>query len=356
MLTADAAVTKEQAQERVDRIRLFRRELEEVERAGILALTDGQREAVRHFHDTVLEQLAGRFDIDRTEAQKRMSLGMQVASFVGALAFSAAVFMFFYRFWGDLSIRAQVIILNAAPLLSVLGVHLAAKREKTLYFASILGLVAFACFVLDISMVASIFNMQDSPNGLLLWSAFAFALAYAYGLTWMLFLAVVTAAAFVAAEVAQMAGISWGFFLMRPEGVMLAGAASLGMAAYEYDCERPAFGGTYRFLGWVGVLAPILLLVQFDMSYLPLPHAVLGPCYLVTGFALGGLATWLGIRQQSALVVNTATLFLSLLLFVKLFDWWWDWMPRYLFFFLLGLIAVAILVLLRRLRLRIRRV
>ncbi len=137
---------------------------------------------------------------------------------------------------------------------------------------------------------------------------------------------------------------------------MLAGAASLGMSAFEFGRGRPAFGGTYRFLGWVGVLAPILLLTQFDMSYLPLPHGVIGPCYLVLGFALGALAVWIGIGQQSNLVVNTATLFLSLLLFVKLFDWWWDWMPRYLFFFLLGLIAVAILVLLRRFRLRIRRV
>jgi uncharacterized membrane protein len=356
MLTADTAATKEQAQERVDRIRLFRRELEEIERAGIVSLTDSQRESVRLYHDTLLERLAGQFDIDRTEGQKRMSLGMQVASLVGALAFSAAVFMFFYRFWGDLGVGAQVAILAAGPLVSVLGVHVAAKREKTLYFASILGLVAFACFVLDISMLASIFNMQDSPSGLLVWSAFAFALAYAYGLTWMLFLAVVMAAGFIAAELAQLAGISWGFFLMRPEGIMLAGAASLGMSAVEYDRDRPAFGGTYRFLGWVGVLAPVLLLVQFDMSYLPLPHAVAGPGYLVFGFALGAAATWLGIRQQSSLLVNTATLFLSLLLFVKLFDWWWDWMPRYLFFFLLGLIAVAILVLLRRLRLRIRRV
>ncbi len=134
-----------------------------------------QRDGLRLYHDGLLEQLARRFDVDRSDAQKRMSLGMQVASLVGALAFSAAVFMFFYRFWGDLGTGSQVAILAAAPPLSVLGVHIAAKREKTLYFASILGLVAFACFVLDISMVATIFNMQDSPNGLLLWAAFAFS-------------------------------------------------------------------------------------------------------------------------------------------------------------------------------------
>lgn len=356
MLTTDSAATKEQAQQRVDRIRLFRQELDTLEHDGVVALTDGQREQVARYHDDLLERLAGRFDVDRTEAQKRMSLGMQIASLVGAFAFSAAVFMFFYRFWGNLSVASQVGILTAAPVLAVIGVDIAARRDKTLYFASILGLVAFACFVLDVSMVATIFNMQDSPNGLLLWAAFGFALAYTYGLTWILFVAIGTGAGFLAAELARMTGLDWGFFLMRPEGLVLAGALALGMAAFEYRRGATAFGGTYRFLGWVGVLFPIISLAQVDVSYLPLSHSVVGPCYLVLGFALGGGAAWLGIRQQSNVVANTATLFLSLLLFVKLFDWWWDWMPRYLFFFLLGLIAVAILVLLRRLRLRIRKV
>ncbi|MOA16335.1 hypothetical protein D3C78_1365460 [compost metagenome] len=39
-----------------------------------------------------------------------------------------------------------------------------------------------------------------------------------------------------------------------------------------------------------------------------------------------------------------------MLLGIKLFDWWWELMPKYLFFLLLGLVAVLILMVLNRLR------
>jgi predicted RND superfamily exporter protein len=34
-------------------------------------------------------------------------------------------------------------------------------------------------------------------------------------------------------------------------------------------------------------------------------------------------------------------------------DWWWDWMPKYLFFLVIGLISVALLVVFKRLRARL---
>jgi hypothetical protein len=42
--------------------------------------------------------------------------------------------------------------------------------------------------------------------------------------------------------------------------------------------------------------------------------------------------------------------FFLIFLYTKFFDWWWNWMPKYLFFFVLGLTAVLFLVTLRRLR------
>jgi len=55
-------------------------------------------------------------------------------------------------------------------------------------------------------------------------------------------------------------------------------------------------------------------------------------------------------------VVQVATGFLVIFVFAKCFDWWWDWMPRYLFFLLLGGLAVAVLLVLGRLRSGQRRV
>ena len=61
-------------------------------------------------------------------------------------------------------------------------------------------------------------------------------------------------------------------------------------------------------------------------------------------------AVWIGIRNNWAGVVNTATAFFTIFLFFRLVDLWWKWMPKYLFFLVLGLTALLILMILRRLR------
>ncbi|MFT5789464.1 MAG: hypothetical protein ACI8SJ_001580, partial [Shewanella sp.] len=38
-------------------------------------------------------------------------------------------------------------------------------------------------------------------------------------------------------------------------------------------------------------------------------------------------------------------------LYTKFFDWWWDWMPKYIFFFILGLSALLALMVFKRVRL-----
>jgi len=38
------------------------------------------------------------------------------------------------------------------------------------------------------------------------------------------------------------------------------------------------------------------------------------------------------------------------LLLLRFVDWWWDVMPKYLFFLIVGLTAIAMMVVLRRLR------
>jgi len=347
------ALTKEQAQARVDLIRAFQRELQHLEADGVLRLADAERGRLASYHDTLLDRLARQFDVDRSDVQKQMSLGMRIASFLGALAFSVACFLFFYRFWGALSVPAQVGILVAAPIAATFGVEIAARREKTLYVASILVLVAFACFVLNLSVLGAIFNIAPSPHVLLLWGVFAITLAYAYGLQLPLLIGIAMIGSYLAAMMATAAGIDWTAFAARPEGVALAGLLALGIATLEDRRGRTAFARVYRLAGWVAVLFPLLLLAQnAAFSYLPLPVTAVRRLYDVVAVLGGAMALWTGIRRRGLGVVNVATLFLAVFLFLKLFDWWWDWMPRYLFFFLLGLLALTALVVLQRLRRR----
>jgi uncharacterized membrane protein len=42
--------------------------------------------------------------------------------------------------------------------------------------------------------------------------------------------------------------------------------------------------------------------------------------------------------------------FFVIFLYTKFFDWWWESMPKYLFFLILGLLAILFLLVIRRLR------
>ncbi|MFQ5932493.1 MAG: DUF2157 domain-containing protein, partial [Nitrospiraceae bacterium] len=72
--------------------------------------------------------------------------------------------------------------------------------------------------------------------------------------------------------------------------------------------------------------------------------------YQLLGFTVSGLAILVGIRQQWYGVTNLGSAFFAIQLYSKLFDWWWDWMPKYIFFLVLGLIAILLLLVFRRLR------
>jgi uncharacterized membrane protein len=72
--------------------------------------------------------------------------------------------------------------------------------------------------------------------------------------------------------------------------------------------------------------------------------------YELAGFAVSALAIWIGARRQWTDTVNTGITFFVNFLYTKFFDWWWDVMPKYLFFLVLGLAAILILLVLKRLR------
>lgn len=59
----------------------------------MLILTAEQRAAVGSFHDDLLAGLSRAFDIDRDAQAKQLSLGMRVASFLGALALASSASM-----------------------------------------------------------------------------------------------------------------------------------------------------------------------------------------------------------------------------------------------------------------------
>jgi uncharacterized membrane protein len=353
----DSPRTREEAQARADRIRAFREELRELERGGVVALPEETGARIRRHHDELLTSLAGRFDVDRTDVEKRLSLGMRIASLLGAIALSFAVFFFFYRFWGVIPTPAQVALLVAAPILGVLGTEIAARKEKTLYVAGIVALVAVASFGLTLVMLGDLFNMGPSPDAFLAWGLFAGLLAYAFGMRLLLLVAVVAVIVFAAGRIGGWGGGYWGNFPERPESLFLPGVLLLAIPGAARHRSRPSFPEIYRATGLLAIFVPLLVLASVGhVSWIDLPSGTVEAFYQIVGFALGAVTVWGGVRRRWAETTILGATFLVVLLYVKFFEWWWDSMPKWLFFLILGAVAVGVLLLLRRLQAATRKV
>jgi uncharacterized membrane protein len=346
-----ATGSRSEAQRRVDQIHAFRDELERLEREHVLTLGDEPRRALAEHHAALLAELAREFDVDRDVHAKQLSLGMRVASFLGALALAASVFFLFYQFWGFFPTAAQVAILISAALASFGLTMWLQRRGDAAYFAKLAALVAFACFVLDIAMLGGIFNVTPSDQALLAWAAFALLLAYTCELRLLLVAAILCIVAYVGARAGTFGGMYWLYFGARPENFFPAAVLLFAVPLVVRHRRLPEFSGIYRMFGMLALFLPMLVLANWGrVSYLDLQPGTIEGIYQVLGFAGCAALIWLGARRQWPEVVNTGTVFFVIFLYTKFFDWWWEVMPKYLFFFVLGLTAVLFLFVLRRLR------
>lgn len=345
------AVTRSEAQQRADDIRFFQRELSRLQGEQVLALTAEQQRALDTHHATLLANYARAFDIDRDTQAAQLSLGMRIASFLGALALAAAVFFLFYQFWGRFSTAVQVSILSATAAGSFIATLWIQQRDATGYFTKLAALVAFASFVLNISMLGQIFNITPSDKALLPWAAFAFLLAYTCDLRLLLAAGILCVTAFIASRTGTIGGMYWLDFGERPENFFPA-SLLLFYAPQLIDHRRHhGFAPIYRVFGLLALLLPVLVLSNWGKSsYLDADPDIIEGAYQLAGFALSAAAIWLGARKGWSEVVNTGMTFVVIFLYTKFFDWCWEIMPKYLFFLVLGLTAVLILVVLRRLR------
>jgi uncharacterized membrane protein len=345
-------VNKTEAQRLVDQIRTFQRELDRLEEERVLHLTEAQRGALTAHHQSLLARCAQRFDIDRSQEAKQLSLGMRIASFLGALALAASVFFLFYQFWGRFSTAEQVVILVAAPIVLFVATMLVDRRDESGYFVKLVAMVAFACFVLNVVMLGDIFNITPSDKALLPWAAFAFLLAYALDIRLLLAAGILCLIAFLSARTGTWSGMYWLHFGERPENFLPAGIL-LFVFPWLVDHRRfSGFAPVYRVFGLLTLFLPILILANYGpVSYLDLDRDLIEGLYQLAGFALSAAAIYFGIRRHWPDVVNTGNTFFVIFLYTKFYDWWWEIMPKYLFFLVIGLTAILFLLVFRRLRL-----
>ena len=340
-----------EAQARVERIQAFRTEITVLNDEGVLKLSSEQEASIDQYHRTLLDKLTGQFDLDVSTQAKQLSLGMKIASLFGALAMAASLFFLFYQFWGYIATWGQVTILIAAPVILFCITMYLVRKEVSDYFAKIAALVSLACFVLNVSMLGQIFNLAPSPNAFAIWAAFGFLLAYTCNARLLLFFAISCVGCFIAMKIGTWSGMYWVYFGEKPENFFIPGLLFFFLPQFTRHQKFVGFSAIYHVLALIMVFVPILILSNYGrVSYLPWPEYFIEGVYQLLGFALSALAIWRGVKKHQGEVVNTGTVFFVLFLFTKMFDWWWELMPKYLFFFVIGLTSILALMIFKRIR------
>jgi uncharacterized membrane protein len=342
------------AQQAADRIRLLRDELASGEVRSVLDLTPDQRQRFDDWSRAKLAALAEQFDVDTSISQKRVSWGMRIASTLGALAICAAVVLFFMRYWGYLETWAQLAIVILTPMVLLAGAELMARRERTRYFTGLLALVALASFIMNLAVVGSIFNITSTERALLPWGAFAMVLAYRYGLRLMLALGLMLLVSYAAAAFDAQMGYHWLDFYHRPEHFLLLGLIVFALPFYLKHSKNTDFAAVYRLVGALTIFIAILSLAEWGgPSYLPWDTDNVERIYEIIGLILSAVAIWLGIVRNWNGIVNTGAAFFTIFLFTRLYHWWWNWMPRYLFFATIGAMGIVLVLTFKRVHRRL---
>jgi uncharacterized membrane protein len=344
-------LTHDQAQQRADDIQAFRREAQRLQQEQVLPLDAQQLLHVDAHHRQLLAQYRAAFDIDHDQQTKRLSLSMRIVSLLGALALAASLLFFFYQFWGLFGEALQVGILVGFSLGSLLLTFALRRRDASGYFAKLAAVLALACFVLNIFMLGQIFNITPSDKALLPWAAYALLLAYACNARLLLAAGLACLLAYSGTRIGEWCGWLWLEAAERPENFLPGGLLVFLLPALLPQSRFSGFAATYRIVGLLALLLPMLVLANWGRgSYLPFDYNSIEKGYQLAGFFVAALFIWLGIRRDWSEVALLGQLAFLLFLFIKMVDWWWDVLPKYLFFFILGLTAILALLVLGRLR------
>lgn len=192
-----------------------------------------------------------------------------------------------------------------APLITLAATVFVSNKEKISYFAKLISLVCFTCFVLNLVMLIKIFNIALSPNVILAWAILAFLLAYATDTRLLLTIGIMSLVLFLYDQIDLWIGRYLGLDPFLPI------ACVLFMVPYIPHHRFSGFGAIYRMFAMLIFFMPVLILSYLgERSYIDQEPYLIEAFYQVFGFTFSALAIWLGIKKGSAEVVITGNVFL----------------------------------------------
>ncbi len=346
--------SRSDAQREAERLRRLREELGKDEIRAVLALTAEQHAQFERWCNERLEALAREYDVDTTASQERVSWGMRIAAALGAIAFCVAVVLFARRFWGYLWPPVQLVLAMAIPLAALAGTEIVSRRERSPYFTNLLAAVTLAGFFMNLVIAGGTLNIAGTGHMLVALAALALVLAYRYGLRLMLAAGLFLAMSYLAAVFTARFGYNWADFGERPENFLLLGGCLFVLPVWLKHRQRAEFVPVFRLVGALTFFTALFSVASTGLpTYLPWTVEAVERVYGIAGLWLSTAAIWLGVGRGWRGVANTGTGFFVAFLFVRLFQWLWDEVPRYAFFALIGALSVALVIAFQQTRARL---
>lgn len=348
----NGATTKAEAQARANQIRAFGAEQKILQARGLLSLDDEQSHAIHTYHQQLLRDLQQQQDIDLTERARHLSLGTQIVAFLGAGAFAASVFFLFYQYWGFFNQLQQVSMLIAAPLLTLFAAAWIKQRDNSGYYAKLAAIISFVCFVLNLVMLGSVFNITPTPNAFAAYAIYGFLLAYLFHARLLLVAGLATSFMFIAAKTTfWFGGLYWTALWEHPENFLLSALAFFALPFFKSQNRYPGFTAIYQITSACAFFLALLMLSNWGRgSYLLWNAHLVEGLYQILGFVTSAALIAFGLRKHNGQLMLLGNVFFAVFLCNKFFDWWWDWMPKSLFFLVIGLTAILALTIFNRLR------
>ncbi len=137
-----------------------------------------------------------------------------------------------------------------------------------------------------------------------------------------------------------------------PSLMLQYGIQFIALAVPSWIRDPAKFAPWYRGIGTTVIVLGLLVVesngqlsafTAADVHTIEIAYKVIG------AIVLAGLVAW-GIRKDQRLVMQIGSAGAVLYLFMRLVDWFWDWVPQWLFFLLVGAFALSVLLVLRRMR------
>jgi uncharacterized membrane protein len=350
-------------------------------------------------------------------AERKLGRGVTILINLGAIILAAGLIIFFASNWIEFGRAGKVISLFVLTLFFYLiGFEL--TQEGRWHFPTLgLALLFLGCvmFGVDILLLALIYDLtaEHAWSLLLDWVAWL-AVAYLLRSRLILFLGLIGITAWFGVEVGYLWGGYW-IYLARPFHFIGLGACLAALAAIHAGRGDRRFAAPYALVGLLLIYLSTLVLSIFDlqrefravnwnapglvwvMMYAPYVTAaaalalihlrwrrtrltdpsVLAVLFLLILMVLSTFIAWmpghrefwfillltlltsagiyLGIAWESPVVLNTSLVFFAINVYTRFYEYFWDAMPKSLFFIIGGATLIAGGIWVERVRRRIVR-